>query len=226
MKKPNEQGGHRCITRRGLVRAGLALGGLTLGGAALMAMSSERAFAAGGSLTVTEAGNFADIYSDLCPWMRVSGAVGSVAYCGESKLAPPSAGTTYAQPRPIGNRAVDFAVYYGEGSPYEQANHYGLDDRRWWLATQYVVWLALGDTEHNSASHVRDTLANMPASRAGIEAFYNDAMAYAAGPAGPADGCAMWYPSPSPGSIQSLVAMGESTGTARIAKAASRGDWL
>lgn len=48
MKKPNEQGGHRCITRRGLVRAGLALGGLTLGGAALMAMSSERAFAAGG----------------------------------------------------------------------------------------------------------------------------------------------------------------------------------
>ena len=28
MKKPNEQGGHRCITRRGLVRAGLGVAGL------------------------------------------------------------------------------------------------------------------------------------------------------------------------------------------------------
>ncbi len=161
-----------------------------------------------GTLTVTGGGSFAD-YDDInssysgMHFFEVDTANG-IAYCGSKNRPAPETGAAYTGGFVSGNAALDWVLYHG-WSPDNQTG-YGLSSSRFRFLTQYMVWLAMPNSEINDHSWARleisKTYSNV---RAAVEQMEAEMNAYVeAGGGGPEAGCSVIWPSEGD-ALQSMV---------------------
>ena len=148
------------------------------------------------------------------------GASDPYAYCAAKTMQTPSAGMTFSGGTTYGDARVDYLLYHGYSST--NTDGYGAGGPgKFYVATQYALWLALPD-QGGSHAEVRDELTRTYRSVASaVEQMLAEADAYAArGGGGPEAGCAVFWPSPD-GVNQSLLTCTNPTGGLELVKAST-----
>ena len=160
------------------------------------------------TLTITGGGSFAD-YDDInssysgMHFFEVDTEAG-IAYCGSKNRPSPETGATYSGGYVSGNAALDWVIYHGWTPDNQTA--YGLSSSRFRFLTQYMVWLAMPDSEINDHSWARFEISRTYSDvQAALEQMEAEMNAYVAdGGGGPEAGCSVVWPSEGD-SVQSLV---------------------
>lgn len=152
-------------------------------------------------ITVTDVTNIMDwpdisgYFNDLHSFeVSGDGLASPTAYCGNKTSATPSEGMTFTNGYAYGSAQVDYIVYHGYSST--NTTGYGLTPGRFYLATQYALWLALPDVG-GSHSQVYNELSGFTSAVPDVvNQLLSEANAYAAaGGGGPEAGCAIYWPS-------------------------------
>ena len=174
-------------------------------------------------ITVTDVTNIMDwpdisgYFNDLHS-LEVSGdgLASPTAYCGNKTSATPSEGMTFTNGYAYGSAQVDYIVYHGYSST--NTTGYGLTPGRFYLATQYALWLALPDVG-GSHSQVYNELSGFTSAVPDVvNQLLSEANAYAAaGGGGPEAGCAIYWPSPD-GVTQGLLTRTNPVGYVQVKK--------
>ena len=200
---------------------------LALGQALGVAGRAGAAAASQGTMTVTKVTDIQDWPDINAPFRNFhsfeasgAGVVEATAYCGDKTMATPGAGTTFSGGYALGSPLVDYILYHGYSSTRTEG--YGCTPGKFYVATQYALWLALPD-KAGSHAEVHDELTRTYAAvRDAVSQMLSEAQAYAdAGGGGPEAGCAVYWPSPD-GVQQGMVTRTNPTGTLELAKTSAR----
>lgn len=200
---------------------------LALGQALGVAGRAGAAAASQGTMTVTRVTDIQDWPDINAPFRNFhsfeasgAGVVEATAYCGDKTMATPGAGTTFSGGYALGSPLVDYILYHGYSSTRTEG--YGCTPGKFYVATQYALWLALPD-KAGSHAEVHDELTRTYAAvRDAVSQMLSEAQAYAdAGGGGPEAGCAVYWPSPD-GVQQGMVTKTNPTGTLELAKTSAR----
>ncbi len=200
---------------------------LALGQALGVAGRAGAAAASQGTMTVTKVTDIQDWPDINAPFRNFHsfeasgvGVVEATAYCGDKTMATPGAGTTFSGGYALGSPLVDYILYHGYSSTRTEG--YGCTPGKFYVATQYALWLALPD-KAGSHAEVHDELTRTYAAvRDAVSQMLSEAQAYAdAGGGGPEAGCAVYWPSPD-GVQQGMVTRTNPTGTLELAKTSAR----
>ena len=174
-------------------------------------------------ITVTDVTNIMDwpdisgYFNDLHSFeVSGDGLASPTAYCGNKTSATPSEGMTFTNGYAYGSAQVDYIVYHGYSST--NTTGYGLTPGRFYLATQYALWLALPDVG-GSHSQVYNELSGFTSAVPDVvNQLLSEANAYAAaGGGGPEAGCAISWPSPD-GVTQGLLTRTNPVGYVQVKK--------
>ena len=174
-------------------------------------------------ITVTDVTNTMDwpdisgYFNDLHSFeVSGDGLASPTAYCGNKTSATPSEGMTFTNGYAYGSAQVDYIVYHGYSST--NTTGYGLTPGRFYLATQYALWLALPDVG-GSHSQVYNELSGFTSAVPDVvNQLLSEANAYAAaGGGGPEAGCAIYWPSPD-GVTQGLLTRTNPVGYVQVKK--------
>ncbi|MBM6775464.1 SpaA isopeptide-forming pilin-related protein [Olsenella profusa] len=179
-----------------------------------------------GTMTITGVTDIQD-WPDITATFRnfqsftVSGGGTSdgVGWCAAKTLSTPSVGTTFTGGRPLNDPRVDYVLYHGYSS--DATEGYGLTPGKFYVATQYALWLVLPDVG-GSHAEVEDELTRTYADVARVvRQLVSEADAYAAaGGGGACAGCAVFWPSPN-GATQSMLTRTNPAGSIALQKASA-----
>lgn len=179
-----------------------------------------------GTMTVTGVTDIQDWPDITAPFRNfhsftVSGGATSdgVGWCAAKTLSTPAAGATFSGGQKLGDARVDYVLYHGYSSTATEG--YGLTPGKFYVATQYALWLVLPDVG-GSHAEVEDELTRTYADVARVvRQMVGEADAYAArGGGGPEAGCAVYWPSPD-GAVQAMLTRTNPTGAISLQKASS-----
>lgn len=179
-----------------------------------------------GTMTVTGVTDIQDWPDITAPFRNfhsftVSGGATSdgVGWCAAKTLSTPAAGATFSGGKKLGDARVDYVLYHGYSSTATEG--YGLTPGKFYVATQYALWLVLPDVG-GSHAEVEDELTRTYADVARVvRQMVGEADAYAAlGGGGPEAGCAVYWPSPD-GAVQAMLTRTNPTGAISLRKASS-----
>ncbi|HJB55300.1 MAG TPA: thioester domain-containing protein, partial [Candidatus Olsenella avistercoris] len=123
---------------------------LALGQALGVAGRAGAAAASQGTMTVTRVTDIQDWPDINAPFRNFhsfeasgAGVVEATAFCGDKTMATPGAGTTFSGGYALGSPLVDYILYHGYSSTRTEG--YGCTPGKFYVATQYALWLALPD---------------------------------------------------------------------------------
>lgn len=194
----------RLALARARRRAGAAAMTIVLVASQLLGLGGMRATALAedfGTLTVLRSDSVPSVCDDInasyhsLHFFEVDTSDG-VAFCATKNLHAPEAGAVYTEARVSNNPALDWAIYHG-WSP-EHQTEYGLSSSRFRFATQYLIWLAMPDSDINDHSVNRLEISRTYRDvRNALEQMEADMNAYVkSGGGGPERGCSVLWPCP------------------------------